>query len=71
MPGFNDLATKYPALAKEWNMQKNGKLLPSNVTAGSGKKVWWKCENGHEWQSKIVARVYGSGCPICRYMNNG
>lgn len=71
MPGFNDLATKYPALAKEWNMQKNGKLLPSNVTAGSGKKVWWKCENGHEWQSKIVARVYGSGCPICRNMNNG
>ena len=67
LPGFNDLATKYPALAKEWNAQKNGELFPQMVSAGSGKKVWWKCSKGHEWQAKIVARVYGSGCPICRH----
>lgn len=69
LPGFNDLATRYPVLVKEWDIQKNGDLLPQMVSAGSGKKVWWKCKKGHEWQAKIVARVYGSGCPICRYIN--
>ena len=58
MQGFNDLATKYPALAKEWDIHKNGELLPQMVSAGSGKKVWWKCENGHEWQATIASRVF-------------
>ena len=63
--GENDLETKNPVLAKEWHSSKNGSLLPSMVTSGSGKKVWWICPKGHEWQAFINHRSKGIGCPIC------
>ena len=63
--GFNDLETKRPDIAKEWNYSKN-KSTPSNILAGSGKSVWWKCQVcGHEWRAKVITRVRGSGCPKC------
>ena len=32
----------------------------------SHKKVWWKCEKGHEWQIAVAARTKKkSGCPYC------
>jgi hypothetical protein len=59
--GFNDLATKFPLIAKEadgWN--------PSEVIAGSNKKLSWKCELGHEWKANISSRTaLGTGCPVC------
>ena len=48
LDGFNDLNTKFPDIAKQWNYEKNGDLKPTQVTYGSGKKVWWKCNYGHE-----------------------
>ena len=63
--GFNDLATVNPKLASEWNYEKNDGLKPTNVTAGSHKKVWWKCSDGHEWQAEIHSRNSGTGCPYC------
>ena len=67
MPGINDLATLYPSIVKEWNTAKNGDLLPTMVSVGSGKKVWWKCRKGHEWQAIINSRtIQRTGCPICR-----
>lgn len=66
LAGFNDLATINPKIAEEWHSTKNGNLTPKDVTAGSGKKVWWECVNGHEYQSIIRDRNYGAGCPICR-----
>ncbi len=63
--GYNDLLTNNPLLASEWNYEKNGDLKPSKVTANSRKKVWWKCEKGHEWQAFIYSRNTGAGCPIC------
>ena len=65
LSGYNDLQTLNPELAKEWNYEKNGSLNPINVTAGSNKKVWWRCEKGHEWQAMIKHRNKGSGCPYC------
>ena len=71
-PGFNDLATKHPKLAKQWHPTKNEKLTPSNVTCGSAKKVWWYLpyndpETGKhfdfEWEARIADRVNGIGCP--------
>ena len=38
--GFNNLATTHPKLTKEWHPIKNGDLKPTDVTAGSHKKVW-------------------------------
>ena len=63
--GVNDLQTMNPSLAKEWNFDKNGNLLPSDVAQKSGKKVWWRCDKGHEWQATVRDRSIGMGCPVC------
>ena len=65
LEGYNDLATVKPDLAKEWNYEKNGNLLPTKIGFGSAKKVWWKCDKGHEWQAVIRDRYSGKGCPVC------
>lgn len=54
-----------PNLAKEWHPTRNGDLNPRNVTPGSGKKVWWICAQGHEWEATIYSRNRGSGCSSC------
>ena len=63
----NCLATTNPELAKEWHPTKNGKLTPYNLTEGSHKKVWWKCDKGddHEWAAVTGSRNDGRGCPFC------
>ena len=63
--GYNDLTTINPTLASEWNYKRNGSLMPENFAESSGKKVWWKCKKGHEWQATIASRNSGTGCPIC------
>jgi hypothetical protein len=63
--GQYNLGVIHPGLAKEWHPTRNGDLNPRNVTPGSGKKVWWICRSGHEWESPIYSRSRGSGCPIC------
>lgn len=64
--GENDLVTLFPDIAREWNFKKNQGLNPEDISYGSSKKVWWKCEKGHEWQSSLAHRVGGRGCPICK-----
>lgn len=61
----NSLAAVNPELAKEWHPIKNGSLLPEYVSVHSNKKVWWQCEEGHEWQAVINSRKNGVGCPFC------
>jgi hypothetical protein len=70
--GANDLMTTNPDIAAEWHPVKNDDLTPSDVVAGSGKKVWWKHTDpscafpgGHEWQAPISRRSSGGGCPAC------
>jgi len=65
LAGYNDLATTNPELVKEWDYEKNGDLKPSDVLAGSHKKVWWKCAVGHEWVAEIKSRNSGEKCPYC------
>ena len=67
LPGFNDLATLAPELARQWHPTLNGTLTPDMVTTGSRRKVWWQCDQGHVWKSVIYSRA-GSrqcGCPVC------
>ena len=65
--GFNDIATTHPDTAKEWNIEKNGELTPYMVSAGSNKRVWWRCQIcGFEWEAKIQGRCHGSKCPNCK-----
>lgn len=65
--GINDLATKYPDIAKDWDYERNYPLKPDDFLPGSGKKVWWKCpECGYEWQAVVRERAKGfCKCPNC------
>ena len=60
-----NLAVKFPNLIEEWHSTKNGKLTASDVTPSSGKKVWWFCNQGHEWKTSVRIRTDGKGCPHC------
>lgn len=64
LAGENDLLTMNPEIAKEWNYEKNN-IKPSDVTSGSNKLVWWRCEEGHEWKASIKSRTNGEKCPYC------
>ena len=64
----NCLATTHPHLVKEWHSNRNGTSKPKHFVAGSGRKVWWKCDKGddHEWEAKIANRaILNRSCPIC------
>jgi len=65
LPGYNDLATVNGELSDEWDYLRNGTLLPTEVTGGSNKKVWWICQKGHSWEASISSRSRGTGCPYC------
>ena len=50
----------HPELAKEafgWD--------PTTVVAGTSKKLSWKCQKGHIWNSIGSNRVAGKNCPYC------
>ena len=64
-PGFNDLASRFPDLAKEWHPTKNGDLTPDQVLCGSNRRVWWQCPQGHQWSAIVKSRTEGAGCPYC------
>jgi len=61
------LALESPTLAKQWHPTKNGNLTPSDITAGSDRKVWWICpvNSAHEWEATLSNRRRGKGCPYC------
>lgn len=64
--GQNDLASLCPELLKEWDYEKNITENPYKAYVSSGKKVWWKCKNGHCWKAQIASRTRnGRGCPFC------
>lgn len=66
LKGYNDLQTLYPDKSIEWDYEKNGDLKPTDVTAHSSKKVFWKCKYGHCWKTSIRDRTSGgTNCPHC------
>jgi hypothetical protein len=61
----NSLASLYPAIAKEWDKERNGVVTPQDVVAHSNKRFWWRCRNHHVWQTQVNERTVGHGCPYC------
>lgn len=61
LPGYNDLKTCHPELAKEahgWD--------PAAVLTGTMKVLAWRCAEGHTWKTSASSRtVDGTGCPSC------
>ena len=66
-PGENDLASQRPDLAAQWHPTLNGSLTAEQVTAGSHRKIWWQCPEGHVWKAVIYSRAgpQKTGCPVC------
>lgn len=61
------ILSHYPKVAEEWHPTKNGDLKPEFFTYGSGKKMWWLCEKGHEWEARIYSRCKSkAGCSYCK-----
>jgi len=67
MPGFNDLQTLMPEIARDWHPTMNAALTPEQVTVGSSKRVWWQCAYGHVWKTSVISRTgkRKHGCPVC------
>lgn len=63
LKGFNDLATLFPEIAKQWS--PNNTLTPDQVVAKSSKEYLWIGDCGHEWKAAISSRRKGCGCPYC------
>jgi Probable Zinc-ribbon domain len=57
----------FPELIGEWDRERNGDLSPADLSAGSGRRVWWTCPRGpdHRWRAKPNNRTRGTGCPFC------
>lgn len=66
--GFNDLRTKRPDLADEWDFEKNGSVMPDEITLYSNKKRWWKCPQcGKSWYISPAKRAMGQECKCVNY----
>ena len=59
------LATTHPVIAAQWHPTFNGTKTSEDYSPGSHEKIWWRCLHGHEWEAKILSRVYGTSCPVC------
>lgn len=72
-PGVNDLATVNPDIAAEWHYEKNAPITPSDISATSQKKMWWRCKVcSHEWETFVHNRALrNSSCPQCRAAKRG
>ena len=65
-PGFNDLETLEPELMKEWHPRFNTEIDPKRLRPKSKIRIWWRCPEGHEWETYLFNRTtYRSGCPFC------
>jgi hypothetical protein len=59
------LAARFPELAAEWDLQRNGSQCPENVEATSAENYWWRCAQGHSWLASIKSRIRAA--QHCRY----
>ena len=56
----------HPELVKQWHPTKNEDLIPTQITQGSDKKIWWICNKNHTFQSRVSNRTrLNRGCPYC------
>lgn len=65
VPGFNDFATLRPDIVHQFHPEKNCDLTPQNIGKNYKERVWWKCDLGHEFESRPVNRKDAASCPVC------
>lgn len=62
-PTSDNCLNNNKSLIMEWHPKNT--LTPKEVCISSGKKFWWLCNKGHEWQDTPDHRSKGRGCPMC------
>ncbi|MBE6527899.1 MAG: hypothetical protein E7Z64_01835 [Thermoplasmata archaeon] len=63
--GYNDLETRYPSIAKEWDTKRNS-ISAKEIFPGTVKKYWWICPKGHSYQASPNKRTSdNTACPYC------
>lgn len=67
--GINDLKTRYPNIAAEWDYEKNYPLTPDEIAPGSSKKVWWICLDCNRSYEQIIRNRVSlkHKCPYCTH----
>ena len=69
--GITDLFTTHPELLKQFHSARNKGIDISSLSRGSDVKVWWICENSHEWEAVVYSRTskHKTGCPLCAQLS--
>lgn len=67
LKGLDDqrLVDTKPELLKEWHPTRNPNLKARDICINHPDKLWWICEQGHEWEATVRVRLAGRGCPLC------
>lgn len=64
--GFNDLASRFPEISKEFHPNLNHPNTPETVFCYRRELAWWVCARSHEWEMRVDARTgQNQGCPYC------
>lgn len=61
----DSLIKSHPAIAQEWDIEKNFPLIPESFSSGSSVKIFWHCFRKHSYRASVKSRVRGTGCPYC------
>jgi len=66
LAGFNSINETHPYIAAQWHPEKNLPLEPSQVNAGSNKRIVWRCSQNHDFEVTVANRTKrGTNCAIC------
>lgn len=57
------LEKTHPFISQLWHPSLNGNMKPFHYTKNSSKRVWWICDKGHEYQSRITDK--SEECLVC------
>lgn len=69
---FYNMATEYPELKAEWDIERN-LFPPESCLPRSRKTAYWRCAKNHRWKAvirdraKTAEKARQSGAPICPY----
>ena len=64
--GVNNLVSRAPKLASEWDVDKNAGIKPDSISFHDNRKYYWLCSKcGHSWKASPNNRAYGKSCPRC------
>ena len=66
--GSNDLGSKRPDVARQFDPELNGGLRAEGLHVHAGAMVWWRGPCGHVWREKVSMRSMrvDDSCPYCK-----